>query len=53
MSEELKPTKVKVNAYIDRQRVVEGLVNSGYRVWIEEVPVKSMTTDYYVCWGDK
>ena len=50
MGEELKPTKVKIQAYIDRQRMIEALVNSGYRVWVEEVTVKSMTTNYYVCW---
>jgi len=39
--------KLKINNYTDRQNVIIGLINSGYKVWVEETN-NILSTEYIV-----
>ena len=47
--------KIKINLYEDRDKLVNILVNAGYKVWIERREIKSirMMQNYYVCFDYK
>jgi hypothetical protein len=40
---------IKINNYEDRKNVVIGLINSGYKVWVEEIQGHMLLhTDYII-----
>jgi len=42
--------KLKIKAYVDRERIITALANSGYHVWVEEVKDDfTYQTTYFVC----
>ena len=45
-----KTCRIKIQNYCYREKIIEGLANSGYKVWVEE-PKKRLyeTQEYYVC----
>lgn len=45
--------KIPIPYHEDRQRIVLGLANSGYKVWIEEEDESVATTLFTVCFEPK
>lgn len=41
--------RFNIQAYEDREKVISGLANSGYHVWVEEKK-ENNSTKYYVCY---
>ncbi len=44
----METIKLNIQAYSDRQRIIEGLTNSGYHTWVEEEEL-TLGKNYYVC----
>ena len=46
-----KTIKIKVLTRVDREKIVTGMINSGYKVWVDGERSKKFTrrVDYYVC----
>lgn len=45
-----KVITIRVDSYTDRQSIISGLANSGYKVWVEEKLLNSfpLTETYFV-----
>lgn len=50
-------TRLKVNAYVERQKIIEGLIDSGFIVSVEEThdnPIfPDQITDYFIVIHEK
>lgn len=46
----IKTTRLKIDAYRDREAIVMALANSGYKVWVEEKDTNfSTSSEFFVC----
>ena len=47
--------KLNVQYYVDREKMVLALANSGYKVWVEEekIPHAISGTNFFVCFNLK
>lgn len=41
--------RLRIQAQRDREALIVALVNSGYKVWVEEIKDNVLHTTYYVC----
>ena len=41
--------RLKINTYTDREKIVQALANSGYKVWVHEKKRQILGDDFYVC----
>jgi hypothetical protein len=49
----MKIIKLKINAYVDRERIITALANSGYHVWVEEmINDNNYRRDFFVCFEE-
>lgn len=52
MSDKVEPliVKLRMDTYVDRQRMVESLSNNGYKVWLEvEKDTCTFRKKYFIC----